>query len=393
MAAAVILLGNLFGIGVAIKESQNTETKYLLRNPYGEGAYEQNLKVQKGNREQEISIYVEEETYGEERQKQFLQEAMEYLEQWFQKETGKTGEIRRHVDFPEEIKDNPALLSWSTENPQVLNWEGKIGDAVDEQGEKVKVFCDISLGEQEEVWQKTVIVYPIPLNEEQELAQKIQIQAEKLSKDEEKKFLLPATLEGENMHYEVEQEHTGLLICALSLILGMGIFPLVKEKEKQREELRKKEMQRDYPDIVEKLVLFLRAGFSIRKAMEKVAEGYLRNRDKYQMREQAAYEEVVKTCKEMEGGVYETEAYERMGRRFGLSQYKMLSVLLVQNLRKGNENLLELLEREAASVTEERKRNAKVQGEEAGVKLLLPMVMQLIVVLIILMVPAFLNFM
>lgn len=82
-----------------------------------------------------------------------------------------------------------------------------------------------------------------------------------------------------------------------------------------------------------------------------------------------------------------------MGRRFGLSQYKMLSVLLVQNLRKGNENLLELLEREAAAVTEERKRNAKVQGEEAGIKLLLPMVMQLIVVLIILMVPAFLNFM
>ena len=393
MAAAVILLGNLFGIGVAIQESQNTETKYLLRNPYGEGAYEQNLKVQRGNKEQEISIYVEEETYGEEKKKQFLQEAMEYLEQWFQEETRKTGEIHNHVEFPEEIKDNPVQLSWSTENPQVLNWEGKIGDAVDGQGEKVKVFCGISLGEQEEVWQKTVTVYPIALNEEQELAKKIQIQAEELSKGEEKKFLLPATLEGENMHYEVEKEHTGLLICALSLVLGIGIFPLAREKEKQREELRKKEMQRDYPDIVEKLVLFLRAGFSIRKAMEKLADGYLRNRDKYRLGERAAYEEVVKTCKEMEGGVYEAEAYERMGRRFGLPQYKMLSVFLVQNLRKGNENLLELLEREAASVTEERKRNAKVQGEEAGVKLLLPMVMQLIVVLIILMVPAFLNFM
>ena len=71
----------------------------------------------------------------------------------------------------------------------------------------------------------------------------------------------------------------------------------------------------------------------------------------------------------------------------------MLSVLLVQNLRRGNENLLELLEREAASVTEERKRSARVQGEEAAIKLLLPMVMQLVVVLIILVVPAFLNFM
>ena len=222
------------------------------------------------------------------------------------------------------------------------------------QGEDTMVFCAVSLGEQEEIWQKAVKVYPVPLNEEQELARKIQNQAEELSSSEQEKLLLPTTVDGEELHYETEQEPTGLLICALSVILGIGIFPLAKEKEKQREELRKKEMQRDYPDIVEKLVLFLRAGFSIRKAMEKLAAGYLRNRDKYQLGERAAYEEVVKTCKEMEGGVYEAEAYERMGRRFGLSQYKMLSVLLVQNLRKGNENLLELLEREAASVTEER---------------------------------------
>ena len=182
-------------------------------------------------------------------------------------------------------------------------------------------------------------------------------------------------------------------MCFLSLILGLGVKPLEKEKEKKKEEKKKKEMQADYPDIVEKLVLFLRAGFSIRKAMEKLAAGYLRNRDKYHLGERAAYEEVVKTCREMEGGRDEAEAYERMGKRYGISQYKMLSVLLVQNLRRGNENLLELLEREAASVTEERKRSARVQGEEAAIKLLLPMVMQLVVVLIILVVPAFLNFM
>ena len=182
-------------------------------------------------------------------------------------------------------------------------------------------------------------------------------------------------------------------MCILSLLLGLGAEPLAREKEKQKEEKKRKEMQADYPDIVEKLVLFLRAGFSIRRAMEKLATGYLRNRDKYHLGERAAYEEVVKTCREMEGGMYEAEAYERMGRRYGISQYKMLSVLLVQNLRRGNENLLELLEREAASVTEERKRSARVKGEEAAIKLLLPMVMQLVVVLIILMVPAFLSFM
>ena len=32
-------------------------------------------------------------------------------------------------------------------------------------------------------------------------------------------------------------------------------------------------MQRDYPDIIQKLASFLRAGFTIRKAMEKIADG------------------------------------------------------------------------------------------------------------------------
>lgn len=178
----------------------------------------------------------------------------------------------------------------------------------------------------------------------------------------------------------------------LSLVLGLGVYPLQKEKAKKQQELVRKEMQRDYPDIVQKLVLFLRAGFTIRKAMEKIADGYLRSREKYHAKERSAYEEIVRTCKEMQGGIYEAEAYERFGTRCGISQYKILSVLLVQNLKKGNQNLLELLEREEAVAEDERKRSAKVRGEEASTKLLLPMVLQLIVVLMILMIPAFFSF-
>lgn len=59
---------------------------------------------------------------------------------------------------------------------------------------------------------------------------------------------------------------------------------------------------------------------------------------------------------------------------------------------KGNQSILELLEREAAAAGQERLRRAKVRGEEASTKLLLPMIMQLVVVLIILMVPAFMSF-
>ena len=63
-----------------------------------------------------------------------------------------------------------------------------------------------------------------------------------------------------------------------------------------------------------------------------------------------------------------------------------------QNLRRGNRRLLEVLERESTEAFEERKRYARVQGETAAAKLLIPMVLQLVIVLIILIVPACISF-
>jgi hypothetical protein len=69
-----------------------------------------------------------------------------------------------------------------------------------------------------------------------------------------------------------------------------------------------------------------------------------------------------------------------------------LAALLVQNLRKGDQRLLATLEREAESAFEERKRNARVQGEEAATKLLIPMALMLLIVLVLLIVPACMSF-
>mgnify|MGYP000543243497 FL=1 len=392
LAVLIIVVGNLLGMGMAAVEKRSVKTDYLERNPYGEGAYEETLQVELEGKQEEIQIYVEEQKYTEADKKRYLKEAEKELNTWFQRVCGDKGEIRQSLSFPDKLEQNPVTLSWSTSQPQILDWEGVLGTGVAPKGEMVDLMCTITLEEEMKIWQKEVRVYPPRRTEKEALQEEIQVRAEKLSEENSKKMYLPETYQGEAVHYRRTAGNTGYLVCVLSVLLGFGIFPLKKERERQKEELRKKEMQRDYPDVLDKLVLFLQAGFSIRKAMEKLAIDYQRNRQKYHMKERAAYEEIVKTCREMEGGVYEADAYERMGKRCKISQYKILSVLLVQNLRKGNQNILELLEREAASAGEERKREARVRGEEASVKLLLPMIMQLIVVLVILMVPAFLSF-
>ena len=105
-----------------------------------------------------------------------------------------------------------------------------------------------------------------------------------------------------------------------------------------------------------------------------------------------AYEEMLIVSYEMQSGVSEVKCYENFGKRCKENLYIKLGVLLSQNLKKGSQNVSVLLDEEMRNTLEVRKNLAKKLGEEAGTKLLLPMILMLAVVLIILIFPAFLSF-
>jgi hypothetical protein len=104
------------------------------------------------------------------------------------------------------------------------------------------------------------------------------------------------------------------------------------------------------------------------------------------------YEEMMITYGELMLGTSETIAYERFGRRVKLLPYLRFSSMIARNVKKGSTGLLGLLELEAAEAFEERKELAKRMGEEAGTKLLAPMMLMLLIVLAIIMLPAFMSF-
>ena len=103
------------------------------------------------------------------------------------------------------------------------------------------------------------------------------------------------------------------------------------------------------------------------------------------------YEEMKTTLCEMQGGVSEAAACERFGTRCGVPSYMKFGAMLSQNLRKGGRGISELLKIEAIQAFETRKSTAKRKGEEAGTKLMMPMLGMLAVVLIMVIVPAFLT--
>ena len=170
-----------------------------------------------------------------------------------------------------------------------------------------------------------------------------------------------------------------MLLTGLFLIAAMAILVMKGREEQVQLQKRYEELLMDYPGLIMKFTLLVQAGMTVRKAFQKISLDYGRKRKR---NPRPAYEEIRIVCYEM----------ERFGERCGQAKYKTFATLLIQNLQKGSRQMADMLERESTEAWEERKRKARVLGEAAATKLLVPMIMMLIVVMAIVMIPAFMSF-
>ena len=202
---------------------------------------------------------------------------------------------------------------------------------------------------------------------------------------------LPTECEGKTIMWSEKIEDNSILILLLTLI-GACVCYVVKDRELKNEmEKRSMQMLADYPQLVSQLTLYLGAGMTMRNIFEKLSKNYVKEREKGGTKH-FAYEELVRAHRELTSGISESDVYERFGIRCTSQQYSRLSTLLSQNLRKGNGELLKALGEESKHAFNERMDNVRKLGEEAGTKLLLPMIMMLLVVMVIIMIPAYMAF-
>ena len=202
-------------------------------------------------------------------------------------------------------------------------------------------------------------------------------------------YYLPDKLDGKKIQWESPADTSGMLLTGLFLVAAMAILVMKGREEQVQLQKRYEELLMDYPGLIMKFTLLVQAGMTVRKAFQKISLDYSR---KKKSKPRPAYDEIQIVCYEMESGVSESEAYRRFGERCGQAKYKTFATLLIQNLQKGSRQMADMLERESMEAWEERKRKARVLGEAAATKLLVPMIMMLMVVMAIVMIPAFLSF-
>jgi len=167
-------------------------------------------------------------------------------------------------------------------------------------------------------------------------------------------------------------------ISFIAAILFVHDIELDKRVKKRRMSILK-----DFPDFVNKLALLINAGLTVRRAWEKIAEDRKNSSD--------FYREAALVMSEIKAGKPEIKAYEDFAKRCRVSEVARFVTVILQNIRKGNAELVYILRVISNECWEMRKNAAKRLGEEAAAKMVLPLMLMFIAILIILATPAILT--
>lgn len=402
---SLVLLAGIFfsllGLLVHMVSENETVIQSLGRPGYGEGARREELMVQVGDQEgrESFEITVQERKYTEEEKQSLLDAALEKLDNILLGENLSLDEVRSDLVFPESMEQGAVKISWLTIPYGVIGEDGALRGADNENGTQVDIRATLTCGDREASYEVWANVFPPKLSKEEQLRRSIEKEVEQADvRDSNTEILrLPDTAEGKKLIWSRTADNPFPAMLVLAMVAALCVYLEMDSNVHKKAELRKQQLMLDYPDLMWKMTMLLGAGLSIKGVFTRISGEYSREkkaaasgRKKYQMR--YVYEEVAYTCYEMESGISEAQAYERFGKRCQLPEYIRLGSVLSQNLKKGSKGLTSLLEEEAQASMNERKNHARKIGEQAGTKLLLPMVLMLGIVLVILMVPAFLSF-
>lgn len=368
----------------------------IERNEPGEGDIEAQLEYTKegeGEKEQNVPfvVHISEQQLSKEEREKLFTSAKQEIDTLFLGDNNSIDNITLPVQMPESLQEGMITATWSLDNYNVVNLDGTIQEeCVEEKGTLIMATVQLYYQEYNCSYEFGFQVYPPEKTQKKTFLNKLSqaIAEEDKNHALEEQFQLPDSIGDYQLSWTIPESTTPVSIIGLGLIAIVGVTIGKNVDAQKKIKKRKMQMQYDYPEMVARLSLLLGAGMTMTGAWEKMVRTYQKQKENKRIMEREAYEEMLTTYYEMQDGIGELNAYERFGERCGVQNYRKLSSIIAQNLRKGTRGINELLEKEVDDAYQERSHIAKKYGEEAGTKLLLPMMMMLFVVIVILMVPA-----
>lgn len=375
--------------------NKNTEANNYINRP-GVDEYDTEMEIEvEGllDKPQRIEIPVTKRTYSKDEAKEAIKKGLEEILLTLPGENSSLQNITTDLNLTNEISDLGLSVRWDFGESELIDILGNVHNENLKENINLDIEVSLSYETYEESYIIPITVCPKILSNDERLLKglidKIAIaDKESIQKDG---YILPDTYEGKRLIYHYGEAFNFNIIPIMGIIIAILLYLQDKEKERRSTENRKRELMKDYPDIVSKLIVFIGAGLSVRQSWESIVIDY-ENECKENNERRYAYEEMVKALAKLKTGIYENTVYKDFGRSCGLRQYMKLASLLEQNRRNGLANLHSLLSMESQSAWDERINLARREGEELNTKLLLPLFMMLLIVMMIIIVPALLIF-
>lgn len=171
------------------------------------------------------------------------------------------------------------------------------------------------------------------------------------------------------------------MAAAFGVVLAGLLMWYVEELMNDKLEEKREELLADLPQMLSKMTLLVNSGMVVRDAWKKIAEGS----------DRALNKEMMLTVDEMNNGVAELDAYKNFADRCAIKEVRRFSSTMIQNMQKGNSEIAYFLKEMSDDMWEEKKHLVKRKGEAANSKLLIPTAMIFIGILILIMVPIFME--
>ncbi len=370
----------------------------IERNAYGEG--EKYLWLwasgEANTWREKIKLTVAEQKYTQEQVRQLAEKAENDLVREIMGEHASPDRVTESLKLVTFLDGYPFQIRWKSDHPLLLSKSGRLDqeklEETPDAEDGILVGLTAELSYEEFTYEIPIFVraYPKERNAREQRLDRLRaaITEEDEKTKEEEYQSLPKQIGDMQVSFNEVHRLDSISFLLLSLVAGAAVY-IGKGKEiHERLEKRNAEMIRDYPQIVNKYALYYGAGMTTRKVWLKICtdyqEGLKRNGSRH-----FVYEEMIAANAIMEDGVGEITAYEGFASRCQLPRYRLFINLIEQTLQRGRENMGALLEKEAQEAFLDRKNRARIRGEEAGTKLLLPMFLMLFVILFVIVVPAF----
>lgn len=389
--AAVCVVTALLGLKNFFTPKEQIQS--LERNSPGAGETAVNLEVRTDEGNFPIDFQLEERIYEASELDGVFEEGKKWLDTVWLGDNTSSDSVTQNLYFPERIPHLGLTVQWKTESYRLIQSDGKVTEeALSRAPLNTKIRAVLKYGEFEKSYDYELRIVENVVQGDEALKQGIlkEVKSRQTEERTQNEMILPDTFNGTKLEWYVREDPVWPKIFIFGNLILVLIYFASEEKRMQQIRDKSKELERDYPDIVYKLVLLVSSGMTVKGAWEKLIYDYRKEKNNTG-KVRCGYEEMEMALREMNYGISELKAYENFGKRCASQNYIRFSSLLIQQVKRGARGMNQLLMQEVMASEILRKENARKRAEEAGTKLLFPMVLLMAVVFAVLMIPAFLS--